>query len=84
MSMERQEAFVKHLGELGIKRSTIQRTINIGKAAISRAVKLESNAVKINARGNVRIKVFIDSVVNLSRGISFEGNIKLRKPQVKS
>jgi hypothetical protein len=39
LSVERQEDFVKHLSELGIKRSTIQRTINIGKAAISRAFK---------------------------------------------
>jgi hypothetical protein len=30
---------VKHLEGLGIKRSTIQRTLNIGKAAISRAFK---------------------------------------------
>jgi hypothetical protein len=41
LSLERQEAFVKHLEDLGIKRSTIQRTINIGKAAISRAFKRE-------------------------------------------
>ena len=39
LAVERQEAFVKHLEDLGIKRSTIQRTINIGKAAISRAFK---------------------------------------------
>jgi hypothetical protein len=39
LSVERQEDFVKHLSELGIKRSTIQRTINFGKATISRAFK---------------------------------------------
>ena len=39
LSLERQEAFVRHLESLGIKRSTIQRTINIGRAAISRAFK---------------------------------------------
>ena len=39
LSVERQEAFVKHLEGLGIKRSTIQRTLNIGRAAISRAFK---------------------------------------------
>jgi integrase len=39
LTVERQEAFLEHLHGLGIKRSTIQRTINIGKAAISRAFK---------------------------------------------
>ena len=39
LSVEAQEAFVKHLEGRGLKRSTIQRTINIGKAAISRAFK---------------------------------------------
>jgi hypothetical protein len=39
LSLERQEAFVRYLDSLGIKRSTVQRTINIGKAAISRAFK---------------------------------------------
>ena len=52
LSVERQEAFVKHLESLGIKRSTIQRTINIGKAAISRAFK----------RGELSAMPFIVSV----------------------
>ena len=39
LSVERQDAFVKHLQQLGLKLSTIQRTLNIGKAAISRAFK---------------------------------------------
>jgi integrase len=39
LSVEAQEAFVRHLEGLDLKRSTIQRTINIGKAAISRAFK---------------------------------------------
>ena len=39
LTMERQDAFVAHLEGLGIKRSTVQRTVNIGKAAISRAFK---------------------------------------------
>ena len=52
LSVERQEAFVQHLEGRGIKRSTIQRTINIGKAAISRAVK----------RGELSAMPFIVSV----------------------
>ena len=39
LSVDRQDAFVKHLQELGLKLSTIQRTLNIGRAAISRAFK---------------------------------------------
>ena len=39
LSVERQELFVRYLEGLGINRSTIQRTINIGKAAIARAFK---------------------------------------------
>ena len=34
-----QEAFVRHLTALNLKKSTVQRTLNIGKAAISRAFK---------------------------------------------
>lgn len=52
LAVERQEAFVKHLEGLGIKRSTIQRTLNIGKAAISRAFK----------RGELSSMPFIQSV----------------------
>jgi len=39
LSVERQEEFVAHLEALGLKRSTIQRTLNIGRAAISRAFR---------------------------------------------
>ncbi len=39
LSIERQDAFVVHLQQLGLKASTIQRTLNIGKAAIGRAFK---------------------------------------------
>jgi hypothetical protein len=52
LSRERQEAFIKHLEGLGIKRSTIQRTLNIGKAAISWAFK----------RGELSSMPFITSV----------------------
>ena len=39
LTVERQDAFLTHLENLGLKRSTIQRTLNIGRAAISRAFK---------------------------------------------
>jgi integrase len=39
LSVERQEGFLTHMQKLGLKASTIQRTLNIGKAAISRAFK---------------------------------------------
>jgi integrase len=39
LTVERQDAFVAHLEKRGLKRSTIQRTLNIGRAAISRAFK---------------------------------------------
>ncbi len=52
LTLERQEAFVRHLESHGIKRSTIQRTINIGRAAISRAFK----------RGELAAMPFIVSV----------------------
>jgi integrase len=52
LTVERQEAFLEHLYGLGIKGSTIRRTINIGKAAISRAFK----------RGELRSMPFVASV----------------------
>jgi integrase len=52
LTVERQEAFLEHLNGLDIKRSTIQRTINIGKAAISRAFK----------RGELRSMPLVTSV----------------------
>jgi hypothetical protein len=39
LTVERQDAFVTHLEKLDLKRSTIQRTLSIGRATISRAFK---------------------------------------------